>query len=449
MPRHGEPRILSGVRRSRHDLGERKPLRFVRRLVALDAIHRAIGVSEDEPGDQNGSDSNPNDEEQSPLPDPAEPHRGDEESDPPKRKLSGRAKLMLLVVGALVLVAGLIWFVRHETYGKYQQETNDAQVAADVVTVSPRDAGYVTQVLVDENQDVRAGQPLARIDPRDAQAQAARARAQIAVANAQTEAARAQIREQVATIEQTQAQLAAAQTKAAHDAAEASRYQPLAASGAETAQQLAQLESTAKQSAEDVRSQRAALLMQQRRTASYLAQVRQGQAQADAARAQLALANVDVRATSVSAAIDGRIGDKTVRIGQYAQVGRPLMSIVPLDRLYVTANFKETQLALMRAGQPALISVDALDGVDIWGRVESLSPGTGAQFSVLPPQNATGNFTKIVQRVPVRISIEATPAVRHLLVPGMSVSVSVNTKGARDEFKRIRADQKQLDRRDR
>ena len=357
------------------------------------------------------------------------------------RKLSGRAKLILLALAIVVLVGGGIWFVRYQSHGKYLQSTDDAQIAADMVTVAPRVAGYVAAVLVAENQDVRAGQPLVRIDPRDARAQAAQADAQIAVARAQADAARAQVREQYATIEQARAQLAAARVKAGHDAAEVARYRPLAASGAETRQQLAQLEATARQSAQDVRAQEAALAAQQRRVASLGSQVRQGEAQGQAARAQLAAANVDVGATVLTSAIDGRIGDKTVTVGQYVQAGTRLMSVVPLQRMYITANFKETQLALMRPGQPVSIDVDALDGVELKGRVESLAPGTGAQFSLLPPQNATGNFTKITQRVPVRISIEATPAARRLLVPGLSVKVTVDTIGAKDEIARIRDQQ--------
>ncbi len=138
------------------------------------------------------------------------------------------------------------------------------------------------------------------------------------------------------------------------------------------------------------------------------------------------------------APIAGRVGDKTVTVGQFVSAGTRLMSLVPLDKLYVVANFKETQLALMRVGQPATIKVDALDGTELVGRVESLSPGTGAQFSLLPPQNATGNFTKITQRVPVRIALDATPAVRALLVPGLSVTVTVDTIGAKGDLKRIR-----------
>lgn len=370
-----------------------------------------------------------------------QPDAGTDDAAPPGRKLSGRAKLILLLLAAVVLVVGAIWFVRYDTRGKYFEETNDATVQADMVTVAPRVAGYVAAVLVAENQDVAAGQPLVRIDPRDARAQAAQAEAQIAVAGAQADAARAQVREQYATIAQAQAQLAAARAKAAFDAGEVARIRPLAASGAETRQSLARLEATARQSAADVRAQAAALAAQQRRVASLSSQVTQGTAQGQAARAQLAAANVDVGATVLKAAIAGRVGDKTVTVGQYVQAGTRLMSIVPLDRLYVTANFKETQLALMRPGQPVSIAVDALDGVALKGRVESLAPGTGAQFSLLPPQNATGNFTKITQRVPVRVSIEATPAARRLLVPGLSVTVTVDTIGARDELDRLREQQ--------
>ncbi|KQN82115.1 multidrug ABC transporter permease [Sphingomonas sp. Leaf67] len=359
------------------------------------------------------------------------------ESAKPTRK-NGRAKLILIVVLLVALVAGIWWYIGYQDHGKYLQDTNDATVQADMVTIAPRVSGYVAEVLVAENQDVRAGQPLVRIDPRDARAQAAQAEAQIAVAGAQADTARAQINEQYAAIEQARAQLAAARSKAAYDAAEVARYRPLAASGAETRQQLAQLEVAARQSADNVRAAQAAVAAQQRRVGSLESQVAQGRAQGQAARAQLAAASVDVGATQLTAPIGGRIGDKTVTIGQYVQAGTRLMSIVPLDRLYITANFKETQLALMRPGQPVEIHIDALDDVVVKGRVESLAPGTGAQFSLLPPQNATGNFTKITQRVPVRVSIEATPAARRLLIPGLSVTVTVDTRSARDEMQQLR-----------
>ena len=376
-----------------------------------------------------------------------EPASGEREAAPakPPKRMSPVTRLVLLGVLAVAIVTGIVWYVQHETSGKYYQETNDATIQADAVTVSPKVNGYVAEVLVVDNQDVTAGQPLVRIDPRDYSAKAAQAEAQIAEAGASVDSARASIAEQQATIEQSRAQLASARAKAAHDAGEAARYRPLAASGAETRQQLAQLETTARQSAEDVRAQAATLLMQQRKIATYEAQIRQGQAQAKGAQAQLASANVDLGSTLLRASVNGRVGNKTVTVGQYATAGTRLMSVVPLDQLYVTANFKETQLALMRPGQPATISVDALDGTKIGGRVASVSPGTGAQFSLLPPSNATGNFTKIVQRVPVRIAIEATPEARRLLVPGLSVTVTVNTKSAKGDLDRIKQQQDQMD----
>ncbi|WP_203310056.1 HlyD family secretion protein [Sphingomonas beigongshangi] len=367
----------------------------------------------------------------------------------PGKRLSGRAKAILLALLAIVVVVGIVWYLRYESRGKFLQNTNDATIQADAVTVAPKVSGYVAEVMVGDNQDVKAGQPLVRIDPRTYRAQAAQAEAQIAQARASADAARASIDEQYATIAQAQAQLDSARIKAAHDAAEVARYRPLAASGAETREQLSQLELAARQSAEAVRVQAAAVAMQRRRVASFAAQLRQGQAQAQGAQAQLAAVNVDVGSTLIRAATDGRIGDKTVTVGQFVQAGTRLMSVVPLDKLYVTANFKETQLALMRPGQPATIKVDALDGIELKGQVQSVSPGTGAQFSLIPPQNATGNFTKIVQRVPVRIAIEASPDARRLLVPGLSVTVTVDTIGAKGQLDRLREQQKQLDQRGR
>jgi len=372
----------------------------------------------------------------------------DQETPDARRKLSMRAKSVLSALGVATIILFAIWFVHHETRGKYLQETNDAQLKANATTVSPRISGYVSEVLVAENQDVRAGQPLVRVDPQNYRATQEQAQAQIAVAQASAENARASIQEQHATIEQSRAQLSAARAKATYDAAQVRRYEPLAASGAETRQQLALLQSTAAQSAAQVKAQAATVEAQSRRTKMIEAQVEQGEAQVEqgeaqarAGRAQLAAANMDVSATLIRAAVDGRIGDKTVTPGQYVQAGTRLMSIVPLGKLYVVANFKETQLALMRPGQPAVIKVDALAGTKLRGRVESIAPGTGAQFSLIPSNNATGNFTKIVQRVPVRISIQATRDARRLLVPGLSVTVEVDTFTAKNDLDRLQHEQ--------
>lgn len=352
-----------------------------------------------------------------------------------------RAKIIILVLLAVVVVGGLVWFMRYQSYGKFQQSTTDAYVQADSVTVAPKISGYVDQVLVAENQTVKAGDPLVRIDARDYNAQAKQSEAQIAVAQANARGVEAQIAEQQAAITRARADLAAAETDAAFARNEVVRYAPLAASGAETRERLSTLRNQAQQASARVVAARAAVAAAERRVGTLRAQVNQALAQGEGARAQLEAAQTNVGATLIRASIPGRIGDKSVRVGQYVQAGTRLMSVVPTTDLYIEANFKETQLGLMRVGQPVSIEVDALPGVEIPGRVASIAPGTGAQFSVLPPQNATGNFTKIVQRIPVRIQLNPGPATRALLVPGMSVEVSVDTRSARDAADRIAKEQ--------
>lgn len=351
---------------------------------------------------------------------------------------SPRVRLALLIGALAILVAGFLWYSDRETRGKYMQSTDNAYVSADSVVVAPRIGGYVERVFVAENQAVRQGQPLAELDPREYRAQTEQITSQIGAATATAETTRSQIAEQQAAIAQAQAQLGAARAEADFAAQQVARYQPLAASGAEPRERLAQLQTQARQARERVEAAQAGLLAAQRRVGTLNAQVRQAQSQAEAARAQLAGARVNVEATLLRAAIDGRVGDLAVRVGQFVQPGTRMMTLVPVDRLFIEANFKETQLGLMRVGQPVSIEVDALPGIELTGRLASFAPGTGAQFSVLPPQNATGNFTKIVQRVPVRIAIDARPEVRRLLVPGMSVEVTVDTRAAKGELDRLR-----------
>jgi membrane fusion protein, multidrug efflux system len=351
-------------------------------------------------------------------------------------------RLVLLAALIIAAVVGGLWYMRYQTHGKYQQTTNDAFIQSDAVVVSSKVNGYVEQVFVADNQQVKAGQPLLQIDPRDYRAQAEQAQAQIGVAEANAEGVRAQIREQQAAIDQARAQLAAAQSSLTFARGEVSRYTPLAATGAETGERLSQLRDQARQAAAQVVQARAGLVAAQRRVGTLQAQIGQAQSQGRAARAQLAAANVNVGSTIIRASRDGRIGDKTVQPGQFVQPGVRMMSIVPVQQLYVEANFKETQLGLMRVGQPVTVKIDALDGVELHGKVESLSPGTGAQFSLLPPQNATGNFTKIVQRVPVRVAIDVGPETAKLLLPGMSAEVTVDTLSAKDSRERIEREQK-------
>lgn len=361
------------------------------------------------------------------------------------KPMSRRTRVILGIGAALLLCLGLIWLVSYETSGRYRQSTNDAEMRADSVAIAPKTTGYVTQVLVADNQDVTAGQLLVTIDQHDYLAKVDEAKAQIAVSQASTAGARASLEEQYASIRQSRVQLDQARVKADHDADEVIRYTPLVDAGAETAEKLAQLRQTASESTDDVKVKDASLLAQQRHVASLEAQIQQNQAQILSAQAKLASAQSDLDSSTIRAPFDGRVGDKTVAVGQFAQPGTRLLSIVPLKDLYVVANFKETQIGLMRPGQPALIKVDALAGVRLRGRVVSVSPGTGAQFSILPPQNATGNFTKVVQRVPVKIAFDAGPEARELLVPGLSVSATVDTIQARHAPEAIKQEQQQID----
>lgn len=341
-----------------------------------------------------------------------------------------RAGRGLAVAGAVVAIAGIGWLTYHMQVGRYQEETDDAYLQSDTVTIAPKVGGYVLKVLVEDNQQVRLGQPLVRIDPRDYHAQAEQYEAQIAIARANADAVRAQITEQESVVGQARIQLATAQSDAAFAAAEERRYAPLAEIGAETAEQLANRRNQARQSSQRVGIQRAALANAENRIASLRAQVRQAEAQAGSAEAQLKAAKLNLESTTIVATVDGRIGDRTVREGQFVQPGTRLMSLVPSNGLYVVANFKETQIRRMRVGQDADVRIDALPGQAFHGRIDSIAPGTGAQFSLLPPQNATGNFTKIVQRVPVRIALDATPEARQVLVAGLSAKVEISTAGA-------------------
>lgn len=370
---------------------------------------------------------------------PVQTDQADEAGERSRSPLQSKKVRLALLVGAVAAIAaGLWWFLDHEARRKYMQSTDNAYVSAESVIVAPKIAGYVDRVLVTENQAVKLGQPLVELDARESRAETSQIGSQIEAARATAETSRSQIVEQEALIAQAQAQFNAARAEAMFAADQVARYRPLAVSGAESRERLAQLQAQARQSQERADAARSAVLAARSRVGTLGSQVRQAESQAGAARAQLEAARVNLESTKLTAAINGRVGDLTVRVGQFVQPGTRLMTLVPVNRLYIEANFKETQLGLMRIGQPVSIEVDALPGIKLNGRVASFAPGTGAQFSILPPQNATGNFTKIVQRIPVRISIDAPADLRQLLVPGMSVVATVDTRSAKGELDRIR-----------
>jgi len=351
----------------------------------------------------------------------------------PRRRL----RLVLTFVGLAVLLAGGWWYYRHVTYGQYMQSTDNAYVAADSVVVSSKVGGYIEEVFVAENEQVARGEALAQLDLRDYRAQAQQARAQITATLAGADTIRSQVTEQDAAIRQARAQLPAARAALKLANEQVARYRPLAATGAEPREKLDQYEAQARQARADLEKAQAAVAAATARKSTLFEQIGQTRAQADAARAELEAADLTVESTRLRASKAGRVGDLTVRVGQFVQPGQRLMTIVPVNAIYVTANFKETQVGLIRAGQPVMLEVDALPDVEIKGRVDSISPGTGAEFSILPPENATGNFTKIVQRITVRIAIDASPELRRVLVPGMSVVATVDTRAAADALKGI------------
>jgi membrane fusion protein (multidrug efflux system) len=337
---------------------------------------------------------------------------------------------VLIIVGAGLLILAATWFVHYWARGRFVESTNDAYVQADQVTVATRVSGFVDQVLVKDNQSVQAGQPLVRVDDRDPRAKMEQAMAQVDQGRANVVQAQAQIHQQEAQIAQLEAQLAGAKTQARFAERQAARYGPLADSGAETEEKYDQMRQNRDQADATMAQDRAAVLAANRQIDTLKAQILTANAQIEQAQAQVRQAKVDLDATLVRASVDGRVGDKTVRVGQYVQPGTAMMTVVPVQNIYLVANFKETQRSRMRAGQPATIKVDALSGKPLRGVVESFSPGTGAQFALFPPNNATGNFTKVVQRIPTRIRIDAGPQARKVLAPGLSATVSVDTYGA-------------------
>jgi membrane fusion protein (multidrug efflux system) len=353
-----------------------------------------------------------------------------------------RLPLKSLGFGALavVLCCAVGFYLYHDRYGRYFENTNDASIQADQVTISSKLSGYVRVLPVADNQRIAAGALLAEIDPLDYQTRLAMAEADIASSTAAETVTRATQDEAKAGVAEALARLKAAGANLAYAQREVVRYGPLARTGAEPAAVLSQLEASRDRASAEFASVRAALDQAQSRIASIGAQASQKSVESDAARIRRQVAVNDLGATRLTAPIAGRIASRNARVGQFVQPGTKLMTVVPED-IYVVANFKETQVGLMRPGQPATIRVDALPGIRFTGAVISVTPGTGAMFSLIPPQNATGNFTKIVQRVPVRIRIDAGPTARRVLVPGLSLEVEVDTRTASSLIDVIRAEQ--------
>ncbi|WP_321895044.1 HlyD family secretion protein [Paraburkholderia heleia] len=350
---------------------------------------------------------------------------------------SGAKRTLLILLGLAALVGAAVWLGHWWVVGRFIESTDDAYLQADSVTIAPKVSGYVTDVYVADNQAVKAGDPLVKLDARQYQVALDQARANVDARTADIEHAQAQIDAQRANVAQAQAQQEVAQVSLRHANDEVARYAPLAATGAETTERLAELRSEHDKAQATLAADAAAVTSARSQISALNAQLSQARAQLEAARANAAQSQLDLDNTVVKSALAGRVGDRSVRVGQYVQPGTRMLTVVPVQHTYLTANFKETQIGRMRAGQPVELHVDALPGHTLHGVVDSFSPGTGAQFALLPPENATGNFTKIVQRVPVRIRLETGPQTRSVLLPGMSVTVDVDTRSAREDDRRI------------
>ncbi|ARP81640.1 multidrug ABC transporter permease [Bordetella genomosp. 8] len=346
----------------------------------------------------------------------------------PARPRPRRRRGVLLGVGAVALVAALAWGAHWWLVGRFIESTDDAYLQADSVTIAPKVSGYVTQVYVGDNQAVQAGDPLVRLDDRQYRAALDQAQATIDARQADIDRAQAEIRQQNANVAQAEAQERVARLNARHADDEVRRYRPLAATGAETTERLSNLANERDQAAATLAANQAAVQAAQAQIAVSTAQISQARAQLEAAQASARQANLDLQDTLVRATLSGNVGDRSVRVGQYVQPGTRMMTVVPVQDVYLEANFKETQIGRMRAGQAVALHVDALPDQELRGVVESFAPGTGAQFALLPPENATGNFTKIVQRVPVRIRVDTDADTRRLLLPGLSVTADVDTR---------------------
>jgi len=340
-----------------------------------------------------------------------------------------RVRKIALALGVSLVLAGAGQYVDYWwTSGRYLISTDDAYVGAKNATLSAKVMGYVLEVVVDDNADVREGDVIARIDDGDYRLAVETAHDNVATQQATIDRIGKQVVAQQAAVDQAKAQLVSTQAGATRADLELKRQLDLAARNYASRQTLEQAQANRDQGNAAVEASKAALEAAEANVDVLKAQQVEAARTLNQLQTALAKAERDLSFTVIRAPFDGMIGNRAVQVGDLVQPGQRLASLVPLDAIYVDANFKETQLAGLRPGQPVSIAVDAYSDHKLEGRVVSVAPASGSVFSLLPPDNATGNFTKIVQRLPVRIEVPAAVAEERLLRPGMSVVVSVDTK---------------------
>ena len=345
----------------------------------------------------------------------------------PRRSLLRRLRPVLLMAGLCGAAAGGSWWW---TTARFLQSTDNAAIAGDIAVLSSRIEGDVAEILVADNQRVTAGQPLIRLDDRDWRARLAAGEAGLDEAEAAIATLTQQIEQQRAQIAAAEAQVASAEAERVRAETDARRAQELVGGGYTSRQAQDRAIADMRKAEAAVAAAQAQLAVQRQALPVIEASRRQAEARRDSARAQLELARSNLDNTVIRAPFEGIAGNRAAQLGQHVRAGQQLIAVAPPpERQWVVANFKETQLTRMRTGQPVVVTVDALPGVELHGRLESIAPATGSQFSLLPPENATGNFTKIVQRVPIRVAIAPEDTAKlALLRPGLSVEAEVDTR---------------------
>jgi membrane fusion protein, multidrug efflux system len=336
----------------------------------------------------------------------------------------------LLLVGASVLaLAGTGYFGwEYWTVGRFQVSTDDAYVKADSTTIAPKISGYMASVLVGDNEPVKAGQVLAKIDDRDFRVALDQASADLVAAKAAVATKLAAITAQLSVIDAAQATIAVDQATLTFAEQEDKRYTQLASTGYGSVQNAQQAASRLAGGRGAVARDNASLANATKQLDVLKAELAQAQATVARDEALRNQAELNLSYTTITSAVEGVVGNRTLRVGQYVQAGTQLMAVVPLSAAYIVANYKETQLADVHPGQSVAIAVDTYPGVTFNGHVDSIAPASGQEFALLPPDNATGNFTKVVQRIPVKIVLDSATAFSGELRPGMSVYPTIETK---------------------
>ncbi|HBV40064.1 MAG TPA: efflux transporter periplasmic adaptor subunit [Erwinia sp.] len=330
------------------------------------------------------------------------------------------AKRTLTLTLLLLVLLGIAFFV-WSAISRHQARTDDAVVTADYTSVAPKVSGYIRTVNVGDNQQVKAGETLATIDDRDYRVALETAEANLAVSQAKLTSVQAQLEQQQATIAQNDAAVAASQATLNYAGQNAERYRRLLKSGTATADEQQKTSASMQEASAQLRQSQAAALAARKAVGVLEASLRQANADIAASKASVDQARLNLSYTVITAPINGAVGQRSARQGAWVSAGTRLMAVVPLQQTYVVANFLETQLADVQAGAGVTLSVDALPGVTLRGHVDSIAPATGSTFAAITADNATGNFTKVTQRLPVKILLEpGQPDLARLKV-GMSV----------------------------